>query len=261
MKMRRLALLNLRVVVVLTALLAGLSFAAVPARAQANPVEIGKSFTGEFKPNPDGTGLQLSYSFKGKAGEWLLIEFRLAESTIKRAPTFRVRLEADDLLNTSSRPAGETTEALMQVPKDAEYVIDILPPPGDAEGTFVARILRPAVLNNAQIVAANYGAEPNWYMTVTNGPFTLDYATADPAGLKPLVVSGLIGTGSPAPGGYLKFALSTENTINSDPDFGTFNKISVSFSPKPANAYYMIRVGGVKPGNYGYTLLRTDGKR
>jgi hypothetical protein len=227
------------------------------ARAQAAPVEIGKAFTGEFKPDQ----LQLSYAFKGKAGEWLLVEFRLAESTVKRAPTFRIRLEADDILNTGSRPAGEVSEALLQVPKDADYVLDVLPPPGDNIGTFVARIVRPAPLNNGQAVNAAYAPEPNWYLMASNGPFTLDYATADAGGLKPLVLSGLIGAGSPSPAGYLKFALSTENTVNSDPDFGTFNRISVAFNPKPANAYYLIRVGGTKPGNYGYTLLRTDGKR
>jgi len=253
MTLRRVAL----TIAVLAALLAGLSLPGVPVRAQVNPVEIGKSFTGEFKPDQ----LQLSFGFKGKANEWLLIEFRVAESSIKRPPTFRIRLEADDVLNTSSRPAGEVSEALMQVPKDADYVLDVLPPPGDSEGTFVARILRPAVLNNAQIVAANYAAEPSWYLMASNGPFSIDYATTDPSGLKPLIVSGLISAGSGSPAGYLKFALTTENTINSDPDFGNFNKISVSFNPKPANAYYMIRVGGVKPGTYGYTLVRTDGKR
>jgi hypothetical protein len=256
--MRKFALLNVKILVILTALLVGLMLPGItPARAQAAPVEIGKSFTGEFKPDQ----LQLSYTFKGKAGEWLLVEFRLAESTIKRPPTFRIRLEADDILNTSSRPSGDVTEALLQVPKDADYVLDVLPPAGESEGTFVARIVRPAPLNNAQPVAMNYAPEPAWYLMASNGPFSIDYATTDPNGLKPLVVSGLIGAGSPAPAGYLKFVLSTDNTLYSDPDFGTFNKISVSFNPKPANAYYVIRVGGTKPGAYPYTLLRTDGKR
>lgn len=258
----RLSPMTFRKTISALVLLAALTIAAtlpgnaLHVRAQAVPVEIGRSFKGEFKPDQ----LQLSFTFKGKTNDWVVIEFRLPESTFKGTPTFRVRLEADDIINSSVYP-GQTAEGLIQLPKDGDYVIDVLPPVGVDTGTFIARIVKPATLENGKAVTAGYAPEPLWFMMSSNGPFSLLYSTQDAAGLKPLLLSGVVNSGNKIPSGYLKLALTTDNTVGGDPDFGTFRSLTLAYNPKPAAAIYLVRVGSIKPGNYAFTLLRTDEKK
>jgi hypothetical protein len=254
--MRKLALIIAVGLITLVSLLAGSTAGLRISHAQATPVEFGAVFQGTLMPNAP----QASFAFKGKAGAWALVEFIMNESTFSRPPIFRVRLEADDLVNTSGVP-GQTAESLMQLPKDAEYVLDILPPPGEEAGTFSARVSTPAMIGNGQTVQANAGPKPVWYMMFSNGPFSLLYTTQDAAGLSPLTVSGVIPSGKPTPGGYLKLVLTTDNTVGGNPDFGAVSSLNLTYAPKPAVAVYLIRVGSSKQGTPPFVLLRSDVKK
>lgn len=244
------------IVVALTVLRPNGGAQASPLPAQAPPIEYGKTFQGTLSAETP----QASFEFQGRAGAWALVEFIMADSTFTRPPVFRVRLDADDLVNTSGQP-GHYAEALMQLPKDAGYVLDVLPPPGEEAGTFTARVLTPSMLNNAQTVQGTAGPDPIWYMMFSNGPFSLLYSTQDPGGLRPLTISGVIPSGKPTPGGYLKLALTSDNTVGGNPDFGTFSAMNLTFSPKPAVAVYLVRVAGSKQGAPPFVLLRSDVKK
>jgi hypothetical protein len=255
-----------RLIIALLALLTvgGFFTAPVQTRAAQNPtIKLGDEFTGTFSPEQ----LQLSYSLQAKKDTYLLFEFRLDKSSVPRPPIFRVRVGDADVLNTTEIP-GEISEGMIYTPKDGEYILDVLPPPGEDRSTFVARVLAPVgAIENAKAITAQYAAEPFWYVLSSNGQTTLSYSSPDANGLRPLTVSGIMASGLKVDGkdvtsGYLKPILSTDNTVGGDPDFGAVNSVTLIFNPKPAQALYWVRVGGGKrPLAPTFTLLRTDAKK